>query len=264
MKMNKILMGLAIIAGGLLTSCDTDNEGTIYTTSAQNISFENAEPSTFVTKSTTASVPVAIVRSNTASEYTVHYTFSTEDGAVLTDKNGGTATFAAGEWSTTISIDAAGMEPGTTYTCILTLSDEDVATADTIVGGSINATTTVTVMCDYDWEELGMGVYSSELFEESWDQPVLRAKGTNVYKLPDCLYEGYDIQFELSDDGNSLVAFEPQKMGYKHATYGMVYFYAEEMTRTGNVLSFPMYGLVMYNGSLATLWSGFTESIRLP
>ena len=87
------------------------------------------------------------------------------------------------------------MEPGTTYTCKLTLSDEDVATADTIIGGSINATTTVTVMRDYDWEELGMGVYSSELFGESWDQPVLRAKGTNVYKLPDCLYKGYDIQF---------------------------------------------------------------------
>ena len=33
-------------------------------------------------------------------------------------------------------------------------------------------------MCDYDWEELGTGLYTSELFEESWEQPVLRAKGT--------------------------------------------------------------------------------------
>ena len=122
----------------------------------------------------------------------------------------------------------------------------------------------ITVMCDYDWEELGTGVYTSELFEDSWEQPVLRAKGTNVYKLPDCLYKGYDIQFELSDDGNSLVAFEPQKMGYKHSTYGMVYFYSEEMARVGNVLNFSMYGLVVYNGQLATLWSGFTESIQLP
>ena len=189
--MKKYILGLALFAGMMLTACDTDNVGTTYTTSAQNISFENAEPNTVVTKASSVSVPVAITRSNTASEYTVHYTFSTEDGTVLTDKNGGTATFAAGEWSTTISIDAAGMEPGTT--------------ADTIVGGSINATTIVTVMCDYDWEELGTGVYTSELFEDSWEQPVLRAKGTNVYKLPDCLYKGYDIQFELSDDGNSLV-----------------------------------------------------------
>lgn len=262
--MKKYIFGLALFAGMMLTACDTDNEGATYTTSAQNISFENAEPSTFVTKSSTATVPVAIVRSNTASEYTVHYTFSTTDTENLSDTNGGTATFAPGEWSTTITIDAKDLKPGTTYTCKLTLSDADVATVDTIIGSSINATTTVTVLCDYDWEDLGTGLYSSELFEESWSQPVYRAKGTNIYKLPDCLYEGYDIQFELSADGNSLVSFEPQKMGYKHATYGMVYFYAEEMTRTGNVLSFPMYGLVMFNGSLATLWSGFTESIQLP
>ena len=262
--MKKYILGLALFAGMMFTACDTDNVSSTYTTTAQNISFENAEPNTVVTKASSVSVPVAITRSNTASEYTVHYTFSTEDGTVLTDKNGGTATFAAGEWSTTVSIDAAGMVPGTTYTCKLTLSDDDVATADTIVGGSTNATTTITVMCDYDWEELGTGVYTSELFEDSWEQPVLRAKGTNVYKLPDCLYKGYDIQFELSDDGNSLVAFEPQKMGYKHSSYGMVYFYSEEMARVGNVLNFSMYGLVVYNGQLATLWSGFTESIQLP
>lgn len=262
--MKKYILGLAVLAGMLFTACDTDNVGTIYTTTAQNISFENAEPSAVVTKASSITVPVAIIRSNTASDYTVHYTFSTEDGNVLSDKSGGTATFKAGEWSTTISIDAANMEPGTSYTCKLTLSEEDVNTADTIIGTSINAATTITVMCDYDWENLGTGVYTSELFEDSWDQPVYRAKGTNVYKLPDCVYKGYDIQFELSDDGNSLVSFEPQKMGYKHATYGMVYFYAEEMVREGNVLSFPMYGLVVYNGSLATLWSGFTESIQLP
>lgn len=262
--MKKYILGLAVLAGMMFTACDTDNVGTIYTTNAQNISFENSEPSAVVTKTSAVSVPVAITRSNTASEYTVHYTLSTADGDVFSDKNGGTATFAAGEWSTSITIDAANMVPGTTYTCKLTLSDADVATVDTIVGTSVNTSTTITVLCDYDWEDLGVGVYTSELFEESWEQPVYRAKGTNIYKLPDCLYAGYDIQFELSADGNSLVNFEPQKMGYKHSTYGMVYFYAEEMNRVGNVLNFPMYGLVVYNGKFATLWADFTESIELP
>ena len=30
MKINKILLGLALVAGGLFTSCDTDNVGTKY------------------------------------------------------------------------------------------------------------------------------------------------------------------------------------------------------------------------------------------
>ena len=44
----------------------------------------------------------------------------------------------------------------------------------------------------------------------------------------------------------------------------MVYFKAMGMERDGNVLSFPMYGLVEYNGGMAALFSGFTETIVLP
>ncbi|MBO4841629.1 MAG: hypothetical protein J5524_11110 [Bacteroidaceae bacterium] len=255
---------LAVFAGLLLASCDTDNIAALYETNAQNISFENEEPATVVTKASEITLPVTLMRSNTKGTYTAHYTLETADEGIFTDKSEGVAVFADGEWKTTITVDAANMQGGTLYSFTLTLSDEDIETTDTILGKSNNILTTVSVMCDYDWEELGTGYYNSELFEEGWDQPVYRAVGTNIYKLPDCLYKGYDIQFELSEDGNSLVNFEPQQMGYKHGTYGMVYFYAEEMEREGNTIKFPMYGLVMYNGQLATLWSGFTESITLP
>ena len=69
--MKKYILGLAVLAGMMFTACDTDNVGTIYTTNAQNISFENSEPSAVVTKTSAVSVPVAITRSNTASEYTL-------------------------------------------------------------------------------------------------------------------------------------------------------------------------------------------------
>ena len=59
--MKKYILGLALFAGMMLTACDTDNVGTTYTTSAQNISFENAEPNTVVTKASSVSVPVAIL-----------------------------------------------------------------------------------------------------------------------------------------------------------------------------------------------------------
>ena len=61
MKMNKILMGLAIMAGGLFTSCDTDNEGTIYNVYTPNVSFETDEAETLVSESST-DVKVKLVR----------------------------------------------------------------------------------------------------------------------------------------------------------------------------------------------------------
>lgn len=123
---------------------------------------------------------------------------------------------------------------------------------------------------DFVWEDLGEGVVSSQLFGESWGQSVLRGEGTNLYKLPDAYYEGYDIYFELSEDGTEIVNWgngtdEPQPMGYVHSTYGMLYFYPDDgVTIEGNTITIPMLGLVIYNGNFATLYSGFTETIVLP
>ena len=86
----------------------------------------------------------------------------------------------------------------------------------------------------------------------------------NIYRLPDCYFEGYPIVFSLSDDGQELVAWDIQATGYKHKTYGMVYFAATGMTRTGNVLKFPMEGVVEYNGGWGTLFKDFTETLELP
>ena len=262
MKICKYIIGLFAFVG-LMTSCDKDNVGGIYTPYTQNISFESDEAVDILTSESSADFTIRLVRNITKGEYTVHYVFDTEDGDIFTDENGGTVTFADGQAVAVISMKASNMEKGVEYTGTLTLSDEDIETADTIIGNPI-VITNITVMCDYDWEELGTGYYNSQFFEEGWDQPVYRAVGTNIYKLPDCLYKGYDIQFELSEDGNSLVNFEPQQSGYEDDTYGMVYFYAEEMEREGNTIKFPMYGLVEYNGRLATLYSDFTESITLP
>ena len=44
----------------------------------------------------------------------------------------------------------------------------------------------------------------------------------------------------------------------------MIYFTAVGMTRAGNVLSFPMQGVVEYNGGWELLYDGFTETLELP
>ncbi len=262
MKINKFIIGLAIIAGGL-TSCDTDNVSTKYNPTSQNISFDSENSASVTTTDSEVELYVTVWRSIKQGSYTAHYTMETSEDGIFTDTNNGAVTFLDGESKATITLKASNFTKGSEYTATLTLSDADIMTADSIIGNP-NIETTVTVTSDYAWTYLGEGYYYSELFEEGWTQPVYKAEGANVYKMTDCVYSGYDLKFELSADGQSLVAFNPQPMGYKHATYGMVYYYAEEMTRTGNKIAFPMYGLVVYNGSLATLWSGFTETIELP
>ena len=54
--------------------------------------------------------------------------------------------------------------------------------------------------------------------------------------------------FTLSDDNQELIGWDPQPTGYDKTDYGMLYFAAAGMERKGNVLSFPMQGLVVLDG----------------
>lgn len=218
--MKKYIFGLALLAGGLFTSCDKDNIGTIYETTAQNISFLESKASV-VTKANSASVTITLTRSKTTSEYAAHYTLTTSDGGIFTDKNSGTATFAAGEWSTTITIDAANMQGGTLYTCQLQLSSEDAASADIELGTETITTIDVSVMCDYNWVAFGTGFFSSpEIMEAEYDVVIEKAEGTNRYKALSLYEPGYDVQFIIESDNSVIV--EPQP-GWYYSGYGDVY-----------------------------------------
>ncbi len=209
---------LAVFAGLLLASCDTDNIAALYETNAQNISFENEEPATVVTKASEITLPVTLMRSNTKGTYTAHYTLDTADEGIFTDNNEGVAVFADGEWKTTITVDAANMEIGTTYTFTLTLSDEDIETTDTILGKTNNILTTVSVMCDYKWVEAGKCKFTDYTMYEgvpysAEDVTILHADDTNIYRIDKPFMAVYGegdagfstdtgITFELNDDNS--------------------------------------------------------------
>lgn len=124
---------------------------------------------------------------------------------------------------------------------------------------------TVNIKRDYTWLNIGTGYYTSQLFGEGWDQPVLKAKEANIYKLEDCITKGYPIMFTLSDDNQELIGWDPQPTGYDKTDYGMLYFAAAGMERKGNVLSFPMQGLVVLDsGKWGVLYRGFTETLEMP
>ena len=64
-----------------------------------------------------------------------------------------------------------------------------------------------------------------------------------MYKLPDCIATGYDITFELTEDGQHLLKpIAKQETGYVHSSYGMVSVEgaAPDIVREGNVIYLPM------------------------
>lgn len=217
--MKKYILGMAVLAGAIFASCDTDNVSTIYTSSFQNVSFESDGVS-LTTKTSTASVPVRITRSNTKGEYTAHYTLTSDDNGIFTDKNSGTATFADGEWSTVVTIDAANMKGGTLYTCNLALSDVDALSADTIVGTETNTEMEISVMCDYNWTSIGTGVYTSNMFGDVFNIEVLKADGVQVYKLVSPFEDGLDMMLKIDNDNK--VWLERQYI-WTHSSYGKAY-----------------------------------------
>ena len=74
MKMTKYLFGLALLALGMtMASCDKENEGAIYTSAHNNVSWEQKAMET-TTAEESIVVPVMITRNTKAGALTVSYT----------------------------------------------------------------------------------------------------------------------------------------------------------------------------------------------
>ena len=143
--------------------------------------------------------------------------------------------FSADEAKKTIDIPFAILG-GTTEQVTISVAEENAT-----VYGVKSATFTITR--DFVWEYLGAGVYQCWLFGEAWEQDVYRGEGTQMYKLPDCIAKGYDIIFELTEDGQHLLKpIAKQETGYVHPSYGMVSVEgaADDIQRDGNVIALPM------------------------
>ena len=221
MKINKILLGLALVAGGLFTSCDTDNVGTKYNVYTPSVSFLE-ESTSMTTSESSVEVQVKLVRLGNSGPLTVHYTGSSETAGIFTDLSGGQATFEDGSSSAIVTIKADNLQKGQEYTYSLQLDDAAIATADTILNNQI-AVSDIVILCDYNWEDLGQGFYSSpDWWEEEFYVDVQKAEGANLYKLKDLFATGYDVQFEITSDNKVIV---PQQASWKHSSYGTIYLF---------------------------------------
>lgn len=220
MKIGKYIIGLSFMVVGLLTSCNQDNVGAIYTPTSQNVSFEFDEPSQVLAKSSSVDVPVRVTRSLTDGSYTAHYTISGNEDGIFSDANGGQVTFEDGQAVAVINLKAQNMEGGEEYDVTLNLSDADVATADKNLNNS-NAKTVISVKCDYAWGEKLKGHQMSQFFGGAdWDQFIQKAEGFNVYKLLEPYDEGLDMIFKINSDNT--VEVKAQWV-WNYPDYGKVY-----------------------------------------
>lgn len=263
-------MMLASALALTFTSCDDGNIGAIYTpdTEEQGYTFLTEETSASYTPADTDSVfVIRIARNFTKGEENVPLIVEGADDFFAIPSE---VTFADGEGYADLEIGIKGMSTGTSYYFSIAIDTTYVPLAAMRADSAKYdkegiAKIDVTLTLDYTWMPLGTGYYTSQLFGEGWEQPVQYAKEyPNMYRLPDCIYTGYPMVFTLSTDGQELVGWDPQPTGYDGTNYGMLYYYPTAMTREGNTLSFDMLGLVVYNGQLATLYSGFVETLILP
>ena len=232
MKLTKYILGLALVAAGL-TSCDQDNVGAIYEPNLEqpNITFVT-EAQDILTEESSIEVPVAITRSVTKGEYTAKVTLSDESEGVSLMNN--QVTFADGEGIAYATIVVTGMVKGQEYSGTLTLSDADIATENTEFGEAIHSTT-VSVMCDYNWLSAGTCTCTDYTWENGYSAenvPVQNAEGTNIYRIVSPLAYVYDAsyvdgqgdtanwQFTLNDDGSISI---PEGASLNYWGYYMYY-----------------------------------------
>ena len=264
--MYKYIIGLMMFAG-LVTSCNTDNIGGVYTPTAQNISFVSDEAVNTITAESDIEVTIGLLRNITKGEYTAHYTLTSEQEGVFTDLNGGTVTFADGSAKAYVTLKLNGMEKGNEYKATLTLSDADIETADENIGDP-TVITNVTVLCDYEWVPAGTCTFYDNIFDESTltaeGVSVENALGTNLYRLvdayksiPDAGLLDSGISFTLNDDGTFDIVRDAEgvitNVSLKGTAYPIVWLdkYAPDYCNTaveGNL--YTTNALILISGSL--------------
>ena len=191
-------------------------------------------------------------------------TEAAEDIALTCDNNKfqvpSLVNFAAGEAKKDVSVPFAILG-GTTEEVTISVAPQSA----TVYGvGEMK----FTITRDFVWEYLGEGVYTSWLFGESWPQPVYRGEGTHLYKLPGCFAEGYNIEFELTEDDQHLAKpIATQETGYVDSSYGMISLIngvdddgnPYDIAREDNIIYLP----IKYIVSAGTFGFNY-DSIELP
>lgn len=267
--MKKVLLYISIISvmffGYACSELDSDiaDQGT-----SPNASFPNASVSFEVVSSEGGKVTVQVIRGNvkTAADVGLTLTLASDIPSSAGFKLAqSTVSFPQGENTAlaTIEYDFDALELFKTYK--LTLSFTDPAQGP-LYGA--RATTTVNVALKLVYEDYMKGKYTSNLFPTLGivDKEVMvqKAAGANYFKIVDPYRADYPLYFVMNGDRTDLEEFDIQELGVSSSTYGMIYINVIGFGISGNVMSFPSQGLVVYGGGWGLLYDTKIETLTMP
>lgn len=213
-------------------------------------SVEASFPSTMVNYLMTAEdgnkIQLEMWRGNTKGVASVPVTITDKTGGVFTAEKA-QFDFVDGESKAYLTFSYPNINNfgGEKYEFEIAITDEEQVSP----GGQ--ETIKVTAQRKLTYKSLGTGTFTSNFFEDSWPQEVLKAEEADFYKLPNCYYNGYPIEFSIVD---GKVQFAKQPMGYTTASYGMTSWdpiYMDESTIEGKVITFVV-RFVVSAGSYGT------------
>lgn len=187
----------------------------------QHISFATSEQKEVTYLPGYLQVPVTLTRANAANSYRAELSISNQtnpDDILLRNRS---VVFRAGESTATAYVNFYDIEVGNTYSCVLSLSDNDIATGNPSLGEQITSTTVMVEVKDDNegWEPAGTCTFTDYTWNGD-DNPstalnvsVQRLTDTDTYRLVSPVYYAYRGQededpietnwkFTLNDDGS--------------------------------------------------------------
>ena len=178
----------------LFSSCNQDNEGAIYSNQTNaGVSFTASTLETVAVPASNPVFDVELIRGNVAEAVSGTLTASLTVGS--TPVSGVTVSgysFAAGENSTTVSVNISPLEVGEAGVLTLTINEADLS-----VGGV--ASTTIKCSKAYEWKSLGKGYFLDNFFGMESEPEILKADGFDRYRvMAPC--EDYRINNAATDD----------------------------------------------------------------
>ena len=186
----------------------------------QHISFATAEQKIETYQAGYVEVPVLLTRAVTTNDYRAVLSISNQTNPDDISLEKQYVVFQAGESTATVNVYFFDTEVGNTYSCVLSLSDNDIATANPSLGAQITSTTvTVEVKDESDgWVSAGTCTFTDTSWEgeeyphTATNVPVQRLIGTTTYRIVSPLYYVYNgyldnpsktnWKFTLNDDGS--------------------------------------------------------------
>ena len=236
----------------------------------QNISFAMASQEVTINEdqlnNTYYTIEVPLTRAITTQSYTAQLSISNEQGDVRLENK--YVTFLQGESTTTAQVVFDNIAPANSYSCKLSLSDEDIATGNPNLD-QITSTTVTLNISSSSWVKAGTCTFTDYTWEE--DNPhtatgvnVQRSSGTNTYRIVSPLFSAYGYSegyasmgnwmFNLNDDGSISPVEGTWELdywgynGYYTPSNYPTYCYVEQDGNTYDVYFLLIQGSSLYSG----------------